>query len=87
MFTKTWSNESIALNLPNFQHFCLKREKRKNSMRASGGIIVYIQYTYVNEKSLFFKSEDDMLWLRLGGSIFFFDTDLCIGLCLCCYGK
>ena len=47
-------------------------------MRASGGIIVYIQYTYVNDKSLFFKSEDDMLWLRLGGSIFFLDTDLCI---------
>ena len=51
MFTKTWSNESIALNLPNFQHFCLKREKRKNSMRDSGGIIVYIQDTYVYDKA------------------------------------
>ena len=30
---------------------------------------------------MFFKSEDDILWLRLYGSIFFLDTDLCIGLC------
>jgi len=26
IFTETWSNESIALNVPNVQRFCLHRE-------------------------------------------------------------
>jgi len=70
-----------SLNVPNFQHFCLHREKRKHSNRDSGGIIVYIKDTYVNDKSLFFKSEDEILWLRLDGNIFFLDNDLFIALC------
>ena len=81
MFTETWSNESVALNVPYFQHFCLHREKRKRSKRDSGGIIIYIKDTYVNDKSLIFKSRNDMLWLRLDGSIFFLDNNLFIGLC------
>ena len=61
MFIETWSNESISLNVPNFQDFCLHRERRKYSNRDSGGINIYIKDTYVNDKSLFFKSEDDSL--------------------------
>ena len=32
-------------------------------------------------KACFFKSEDDILWLRLDGNIFFLDNDSFIGLC------
>ena len=31
MFTETWSNESIALNVPNFQHF-VYTEKDVNTL-------------------------------------------------------
>ena len=78
MFTETWSNES-KIKCTNFQHFCLHRERRKNCKRDSSGIIIYIKDTCVNDKSLFFKSEDNILWLRL--DIFFLDNDLFIGLC------
>ena len=60
MFTETWSNES-KIKCTNFQHFCLHRERRNNSKRESGCIIVYIKDTYVNDKNLIFKSEDDMI--------------------------
>jgi len=29
--------------------------------RDSGGIVIYIKDTYVNDKNLIFKSEDDMI--------------------------
>ena len=81
MCTEIWSNESIDLNVPDFQQFCLHRQKSKNSKRDSNGIIIYIKDTYVNDTSLFFQSEDDMLWIRLDGNSFFHDNDLFIGLC------
>ena len=80
MFTETWYDVSLDLNVPHFQHFSLHRKKSKTSKRNSGGIVIYIRDYLVIDKSQFCESEGDILWLRLDGKQFSLENDLCVGL-------
>jgi len=81
MFTETWSNELQDLNVDDFDHFVLHRTRHANSKRDSGGIVIYIRSTFVNDNILFFESEDDIIWLRLDGKPFNLADDIFVGLC------
>lgn len=81
MFTEAWSNESVDLNMCDFQHFPLHNQRGKSAKRDSGGIIINVRDKNVNDKCLFFQSEDDILWLRLDGGLFSLADDLFIGSC------
>ena len=55
-------------NVPNFRFFELNRTVYKSTTkRASGGIIVYIRESLINQDSVVFlcTDSDDIIWLRL----------------------
>jgi len=79
LLTETWTNDTCMSNLHvnNFKCFFLNRtEIKKTSKRSSGGLIVYIRDQYVANDTLVFTSCDDLLCIRIEGSIFNLESDL-----------
>ena len=80
MLTETWTDNYTEIEVNSFTCFVLHRtEIKKSSKRNSGGIIVYIRHEYVTNETLLFKDKDDILWVKISGSIFNLDNDfLCV---------
>ncbi len=82
MFTETWANDMVDLNVNGFTYFNVNRlEKKIGSKRDSGGIIIYVRNSFITPDILFKKDEDDIIWLKLQGSLLNLQYDLY--LCLC----
>lgn len=84
LFTETWADEFSDLGVDGFIHYQLNRsEYKENTKRASGGIVIYIKEYLVSPDSemLLLKENDDVLWIRITGSVLNLDGDLI--LCLC----
>ena len=54
--------------------------KKRGTKRESGGIIAYIRDELVSDKTQFLKDSDDVVWLKLDGSLFnlYVDVFLCL---------
>ena len=68
MLVETWGHRHVDFNVPNFRFFELNRTVYKSTTkRASGGIIVYIRESLINQDSVVFlcTDSDDIIWLRL----------------------
>ena len=79
MFTETWTNEKSDLEFDNFTYFILNRtENKKSSKRNSGGIVIYIKNKYVTDDTLVSTSSDDIIWVKLNGTVFSLTCDLYI---------
>ena len=62
--------------------YILNREMVKNNCkRNSGGLIIYIRDKYVSKETLVYKSEDDIVWVKLSKSLLALNDDLYICLC------
>ena len=61
-------------------HYIDKRKKR-GSKRISGGIILYVRNKFVSKDMLIFKSQDDILWVKIAKSVLSSTNDLYICLC------
>ncbi|MES9884341.1 MAG: hypothetical protein ABW185_26135, partial [Sedimenticola sp.] len=82
LLTETWANDMVDLNVKGFTHFNVNRtEKKIGSKRDSGGIIIYIRNKFVTNDILFKKDSDDIIWLKLEGSLFNLTHDLYVCLC------
>ena len=80
--TETWANSYCDVNVPYFEHFVLNRTQiKRNSKRASGGIIVYIRNEFVSKDTLVFTCEDDILCVKICRDKLYLEHDLY--LCLC----
>ena len=68
MLVETWGHRHVDFNVPDFRFFELNRTVYKSTTkRASGGIIVYIRESLINQDSVVFlcTNSDDIIWLRL----------------------
>ena len=82
LLTETWSNCYHDLNVSNFECFVLHRKEQfRTTTRSSGGIAVYIRNTYVTEDTLVFKSEDDIICIKVDGTFLGLTNDLYMCLC------
>ena len=82
LLTESWTNDFSQLNVNNYEYFVLNRtENKKSSKRASGGIIVYIRNEYVSNETLVFKSNDDIICIKIEGCKLSLLNDLFICLC------
>ena len=82
LFTETWADELSELDVDGFECFYLNRTKRKSSCkRSSGGIAAYVKSNLVSADTLFFRSDDDILWLKISRDKLSIAKDLYIGLC------
>lgn len=80
--TETWSSECINMKVDGFELFSLHRsEKDSYSKRNSGGVAVYVKLDLIDFVSLYSTDSDDILWLKIDGSVFDLHND--IFLCLC----
>ena len=71
LLTETWTNDFSDIYVNNFEAFVLHRkEKKKNSKRDSGGIIVFIRNKYITGETLVFKSYDDIICIKISKSVF-----------------
>ena len=77
LFTETWSNNMSDVHVDNFECYVLNREENiQSSKRSSGGLIVYLRNNYVSSETLVFTSEDDILCIKIRGSLLGLDNDL-----------
>ena len=82
LLTETWSSELTDISVNGFNVFQLDRGNKKlNTKRNSGGIALYIKSDIINYCTLIEKDSDDILWLKINGSLFNLTYDLY--LCLC----
>ena len=82
LLTETWTDSYSDLSVSNFEYFALHRkDKKKNSKRNSGGILIYIRDKYVTKDTLVYTSEDDILWIKISKSVLSLQDDLFICLC------
>ena len=82
LLTETWSGELTDISVNGFNVFQLDRGNKKlNTKRNSGGIALYIKSDIINYCSLIEKDSDDILWLKINGSLFNLTYDFY--LCLC----
>ena len=79
LLTETWTNSFSDLHVDTFECFVLHRaENLATSKRASGGICVYIKSKFVSDDTLVFKSEDDIICVKISGKILGLSKDLFI---------
>ena len=82
LLTETWTDEYSDILVDNFETFVLHRQERKSgSKRNSGGIILYVRDKFVSKDMLIFKSQDDILWIKITKSVLNLTNDLYICLC------
>ena len=82
LFTETWADEFSDVNVDGFECFYLNRTKRKASCkRNSGGIAAYVRNSLASMDTLFYKSADDIIWLKIARDKMQIDKNLYIGLC------
>ena len=82
LLTETWTNSFSDLTVDNFEYFVLNRTNyKKNSKRASGGIIVYVRNKLVSKDTLVFKSCDDIICIKIPGACLSLQQDLFVCLC------
>lgn len=80
--TETWGDSSQQFDVDGFSYFELHRtEKKANTTRNSGGVMVFIRNEFVFDDTLFLKCSDTHIWLKLRHECFDFENDLY--LCLC----
>ncbi|MCG8048238.1 MAG: reverse transcriptase family protein [Candidatus Thiodiazotropha endolucinida] len=82
MYFVFWTDNYSNLTVSGFQVFALhRRERKKNSKRNSGGVLVYIRDKYVTKDTLVYSSDDDILWVKISNSVLSLQDDLYICLC------
>ena len=70
LLTETWTDEFSDIAVNNFEPYILNCEMVKNNCkRNSGGLIIYIRDKYVSKETLVYKSEDDIVWVKLSKSL------------------
>ena len=82
LLTETWTDRFSEISVSNFEPYIPNRETVKNNcIRNSGGLIIYIRDKYVSKETLVYKSEDDIVWVKLNKSVISLNEDLYICLC------
>ena len=82
LLTETWTDRFSEISVSNFEPYILNRETVKNNCkRNTGGLIIYIRDKYVSKETLVYKSEDDIIWVKLNKSVISLNEDLYICLC------
>lgn len=71
MLTETWANDLTNLDVKGFTYYHVNRtEKKANSKRHSGGVIIYVRTELTSPDTFVKKDEDDIIWLKLRGHVF-----------------
>ena len=82
LLPEVWTNDLCEVSFDGFSVFQLNRvEKKRNAMRDSGGIALYIKNSLMRHCELLKKENDDVIWLKIDKSLLHLSFDLYSCLC------
>ena len=69
LLTETWTNEQTDIQLDGYFEYKLSRKRHKRAKRDSGGLAIFIREKLKKEVVLVKCDSDDIMWIRIDGSL------------------